>query len=220
MGLGLALGPGYEVGESSAAAAARPAGGLRADYGFVATMDRLVRRDPERAVTELTWTGDDIEDMLLIPPYRDSRPAGGPAQRRSCQRSIKMAPKDPRGQHQTQPATTTLMSLCATPNYDQSKSQCQPWPHVNATNNGTEYSIFGTFVRGSERVARECTYQDFMKCKPLYFKGTEGVVELTQWFERMETVFRISNCSGKSDQICYLYSVSSALDYGGIPMSL
>ncbi|GKF10645.1 hypothetical protein Tco_0048571, partial [Tanacetum coccineum] len=24
---------------------------------------------------------------------------------------------------------------------------------------------------------------------------TEGVVELTQWFERMETVFRISNCS-------------------------
>ncbi|GKA36050.1 reverse transcriptase domain-containing protein [Tanacetum coccineum] len=34
-----------------------------------------------------------------------------------------------------------------------------------------------------------------MKCQPLYFKGTEGVVELTQWFERMETVFRISNCS-------------------------
>ncbi|GJQ98940.1 putative reverse transcriptase domain-containing protein [Tanacetum coccineum] len=45
------------------------------------------------------------------------------------------------------------------------------------------------------RLPRECTYQDFMKCKPLYFKGTEGVVELTQWFERMETVFRISNCS-------------------------
>ncbi|GJS95605.1 putative reverse transcriptase domain-containing protein [Tanacetum coccineum] len=37
--------------------------------------------------------------------------------------------------------------------------------------------------------------RDFMKCKPLYFKGTEGVVELTQWFERMEIVFRISNCS-------------------------
>ncbi|GJU69492.1 hypothetical protein Tco_1255751 [Tanacetum coccineum] len=25
--------------------------------------------------------------------------------------------------------------------------------------------------------------EDFMKCKPLYFKGTEGVVELTQWFK-------------------------------------
>nr|GFC03345.1 putative reverse transcriptase domain-containing protein [Tanacetum cinerariifolium] len=35
---------------------------------------------------------------------------------------------------------------------------------------------------------------DFMKCQPLYFKGTEGVFELTQWFERMETVFCISNC--------------------------
>ncbi|GJU17729.1 reverse transcriptase domain-containing protein [Tanacetum coccineum] len=65
----------------------------------------------------------------------------------------------------------------------------------DATRNGIDSHTSGTGVRGSERVARECTYQDFMKCKPLYFKGTEGVVELTQWFERMETVFRISNCS-------------------------
>nr|GEW77189.1 hypothetical protein [Tanacetum cinerariifolium] len=47
--LGIALGPGYEVGESSsAAAAAKPTEGLRADYGFVATMDSEIRRDPER----------------------------------------------------------------------------------------------------------------------------------------------------------------------------
>ncbi|GJV46152.1 putative reverse transcriptase domain-containing protein [Tanacetum coccineum] len=57
----------------------------------------------------------------------------------------------------------------------------------DATRNGTDSHSSGTGVRGSERVTRECTYQDFMKCKPLYFKGTEGVVELTQWFERMET---------------------------------
>ncbi|GKF41654.1 putative reverse transcriptase domain-containing protein, partial [Tanacetum coccineum] len=54
---------------------------------------------------------------------------------------------------------------------------------------------FGTGVRRQAPLASECTYPDFMKCKPLYFKGTKGVVELTQWFERMETVFRISNCS-------------------------
>ncbi|GKF19770.1 hypothetical protein Tco_0068408, partial [Tanacetum coccineum] len=37
--LGIALGPGYEVGESSSAAAAvKLAGGLMADYGFVATI--------------------------------------------------------------------------------------------------------------------------------------------------------------------------------------
>nr|GEY67104.1 hypothetical protein [Tanacetum cinerariifolium] len=46
--LGIALGLGYEIGESSSAAAARPAGGLRADYGFVATMDREIMRDPGR----------------------------------------------------------------------------------------------------------------------------------------------------------------------------
>ncbi|GKC69330.1 putative reverse transcriptase domain-containing protein, partial [Tanacetum coccineum] len=65
----------------------------------------------------------------------------------------------------------------------------------DANRNGVDSHTSGMGVRGSECVARECTYQDFMKCKPLYFKGTEGVVELTQWFERMETVFRISNCS-------------------------
>nr|GFB02712.1 hypothetical protein [Tanacetum cinerariifolium] len=46
--LGIALGPRYEVGESSSAVAARPAGDLRADYDFVATMDREIMRDPER----------------------------------------------------------------------------------------------------------------------------------------------------------------------------
>ncbi|GJT83851.1 reverse transcriptase domain-containing protein [Tanacetum coccineum] len=52
--------------------------------------------------------------------------------------------------------------------------------------------------RGDRPVARECTYQDFMKCQPLNFKGTEGVVRLIRWFEKMETVFHISNCPEKS----------------------
>ncbi|GJT21751.1 putative reverse transcriptase domain-containing protein [Tanacetum coccineum] len=64
----------------------------------------------------------------------------------------------------------------------------------DANRNGDDSHTSGTGGRRTERIVRECTYQDFMKCKPLYFKGTEGVVELTQWFERMETVFRISNC--------------------------
>ncbi|GKB09690.1 putative reverse transcriptase domain-containing protein [Tanacetum coccineum] len=36
-------------------------------------------------------------------------------------------------------------------------------------------------------VAQECTFQDFLKCKPHNFSGTEGVVGLTRWFEKMET---------------------------------
>ncbi|GJV86739.1 putative reverse transcriptase domain-containing protein [Tanacetum coccineum] len=47
--------------------------------------------------------------------------------------------------------------------------------------------------KGDRPVARESTYQDFMKCQPLNFKGTEGVVRLIRWFEKMETVFHISN---------------------------
>ncbi|GJT00694.1 hypothetical protein Tco_0821863 [Tanacetum coccineum] len=51
-------------------------------------------------------------------------------------------------------------------------------------------------IQGSDRVARmSALTRIFHDVKPLYFQGTEGVVELTQWFERMETVFRISNCS-------------------------
>ncbi|GKB74885.1 hypothetical protein Tco_0936297 [Tanacetum coccineum] len=63
--LGIALGPRYEVGESSSAAVARPAGGLRADYGFVATMDREIRRDPKREVRYgITDSWDEIVETL------------------------------------------------------------------------------------------------------------------------------------------------------------
>ncbi|GJS72166.1 hypothetical protein Tco_0705007 [Tanacetum coccineum] len=48
--LGIALGPRYEIKKSSSAAAARSAGGLMADYGFVTTMDREIRRNLERDV--------------------------------------------------------------------------------------------------------------------------------------------------------------------------
>ncbi|GKC41847.1 hypothetical protein Tco_1059569 [Tanacetum coccineum] len=40
----IALGLRYEVGESSSAPTARPTGGFRADYGFVATLDDEIRR--------------------------------------------------------------------------------------------------------------------------------------------------------------------------------
>ncbi|GJT73022.1 putative reverse transcriptase domain-containing protein [Tanacetum coccineum] len=34
-----------------------------------------------------------------------------------------------------------------------------------------------------------------MKCQPLNFKGNEGVVGLTRWIEKMESVFNISGCA-------------------------
>nr|GEW81217.1 putative reverse transcriptase domain-containing protein [Tanacetum cinerariifolium] len=44
------------------------------------------------------------------------------------------------------------------------------------------------------RPTRECTYKDYLNCGPLKFNGTEGVIGLTRWFERTESVFSISNC--------------------------
>ncbi|GKE71540.1 hypothetical protein Tco_1529612 [Tanacetum coccineum] len=45
---------------------------------------------------------------------------------------------------------------------------------------------------GDRPVAMECTYQDFMKCQPLNFKGTEGVVglisALTWWNSHKRTI--------------------------------
>ncbi|GKD88177.1 hypothetical protein Tco_1363684 [Tanacetum coccineum] len=63
--LGITLGPTYEVGENSSAAAARPAGGLREDYGFVATMDREIRHDLERDVGYgITDSWDEIVEAM------------------------------------------------------------------------------------------------------------------------------------------------------------
>ncbi|GKC48600.1 putative reverse transcriptase domain-containing protein, partial [Tanacetum coccineum] len=53
----------------------------------------------------------------------------------------------------------------------------------------------GTGGRRQVPTPRECTYTDFLKCQPMNFKGTEGVVGLTQWVEKMESVFLISNCA-------------------------
>ncbi|GJR29909.1 putative reverse transcriptase domain-containing protein [Tanacetum coccineum] len=64
--------------------------------------------------------------------------------------------------------------------------------HGNGHGGGNGHNFGGLMP-----VARECTYQDFLKCQPLNFTRTEGVVGLTRWFEKMETVFHISNCPQK-----------------------
>ncbi|GKF15768.1 putative reverse transcriptase domain-containing protein, partial [Tanacetum coccineum] len=53
----------------------------------------------------------------------------------------------------------------------------------NGNRNGNHGMKYGGFMP----VARECTFQDFLKCKPHNFSGTKGIVGLTRWFEKMET---------------------------------
>nr|GEY58089.1 hypothetical protein [Tanacetum cinerariifolium] len=76
--LGITLGPRYEVGEYSSSAAARPAGSLRADYGFVATMDREIMRDPEREVGYgIIDSWDEIVETLQGAPVTTDTELGG-----------------------------------------------------------------------------------------------------------------------------------------------
>ncbi|GJY07621.1 putative reverse transcriptase domain-containing protein [Tanacetum coccineum] len=58
-----------------------------------------------------------------------------------------------------------------------------------------EQLIEARVIRGTVGTPHKCTYKDFLNCKPLTFKGTEGVVVLSQWFEKMESVFLISKCA-------------------------
>nr|GEU85015.1 reverse transcriptase domain-containing protein [Tanacetum cinerariifolium] len=77
--------------------------------------------------------------------------------------------------------------------------------------NGDDSHNSGTGVRRTERATHECTYTDFLKCQPLPFKGTEGVASLSQWCERMESIFHISNCAVENQvkfATCTLHSVA------------
>ncbi|GKD53586.1 putative reverse transcriptase domain-containing protein [Tanacetum coccineum] len=82
---------------------------------------------------------------------------------------------------------------------------------ANRSMNSDDNHNSETGVRRIERAARECTYTDFLKCQPLNFKGTEGVVGLSQWFKRTESVFHISNCTVENQvkfATCILLSVA------------
>ncbi|GJS21405.1 putative reverse transcriptase domain-containing protein [Tanacetum coccineum] len=65
---------------------------------------------------------------------------------------------------------------------------------ADRSRNGDDSHDSGTGRRRQASTIRECTYTDFLKCQPMNFKGTEGVVGLTQWLEKMESIFHISNC--------------------------
>nr|GEY74701.1 hypothetical protein [Tanacetum cinerariifolium] len=53
----------------------------------------------------------------------------------------------------------------------------------------------GSANTGGSADVQGCSYKTFMNCKPYSFNGTEGVVGLKRWFEKMEQVFEICICT-------------------------
>nr|GEU34977.1 hypothetical protein [Tanacetum cinerariifolium] len=308
--LGIALGPGYEVGERSSAAAARPAGGLRADYVFVATMDKEIRRDPKREVVYgITDLWDEIVETLQGATVSTDIELGGYIRefetrvrrdtnaiysrlddeqserqllagwlnmlfkdrcahaythhlmetkarlsREAWVRSMDASdlargevmslrttvlayididsdavttetsnPTTGIGDHTTGTSdhtTETDQETTNTTSVTNAQLQAMIDQGVTATlaardalrsTNGDNSHHSGMSVRRTERATGECTCTDYLKCQPLHFKGIEGVASLSQWFERMESVFHISNCAVENQvkfATCTLYSIA------------
>ncbi|GJY90768.1 hypothetical protein Tco_0505964 [Tanacetum coccineum] len=177
----IALGLRYEVGESSSAPTARPTGGLRLDYGFVATLDDEIRRDLERDVGyRITNTWDEMLVGMPGAPTTDDTELG----RRMIDfvTAVRQDTNEVYGRLDDAQDDRLLMSGRLNMLYRDRRA------HAHTTK----------LMETEARLSREAWVQsmdasDTARSR-LYFKGTEGVIELTQWFERMETVFRISNC--------------------------
>ncbi|GJR10542.1 hypothetical protein Tco_0793194 [Tanacetum coccineum] len=100
----------------------------------------------------------------------------------------------------TTPATTTTPTTTVTNAQlqaliDQGVAAALAERDASRSRDGDNSHGSGTGGRRQVPTQRECTYTDFLKCQPMNFKGTEGVVGLTQWVEKMESVFLISNCA-------------------------
>ncbi|GJY68938.1 hypothetical protein Tco_0471920 [Tanacetum coccineum] len=100
----------------------------------------------------------------------------------------------------TTPATTTTPTTTVTEAQlqaliDQGVAAALAERDASRSRDGDNSHGSGTGGRRQMPTQRECTYTDFLKCQPINFKGTEGVVGLTQWAEKMESVFLISNCA-------------------------
>ncbi|GJS56324.1 hypothetical protein Tco_0629686 [Tanacetum coccineum] len=200
--LGIALGPRYEIGESSSAAA-RPAGGLRADYGFVChqgtpvvtdvtelsqrmrEFETRVRRDTNKVYTRLDdeWSGRQLLAGRLNMLFRDRR---AHAQVMSLCTTVLAQQSQIRELQSADRRRQTVITEMLAADHRRQKQltkalklikrlQTQMAEFERQSTNGDDSHNSGTSVRRTERAARECTYTDFLKCQPLNFKGTEGV---------------------------------------------
>ncbi|GJT26765.1 putative reverse transcriptase domain-containing protein [Tanacetum coccineum] len=203
----IALGLRFEVGKSSSAPTTRPTRGFRVDSRYVGSLDDEIRTPAmtdvaglsQRMTNFVTTVKQDTNEIYgrLDDAHDDRLLMSG---------QLNMLRRDRRAHART---TRLMESKARLSREDWVQSMdASDTARSEAADRGRQAQLVETltlmrtlqtqptkYYGRQAPLARECTYPDFMKCKPLYFKGTERVVELTEWFERMETVFRISNYS-------------------------
>ncbi|GJW93222.1 reverse transcriptase domain-containing protein [Tanacetum coccineum] len=62
----------------------------------------------------------------------------------------------------------------------------------NVVNENVQENIGNVIVNGNQV---GCSYKEFLACNPKEYDGKEGVVVLTRWIEKMESVYDMSGCS-------------------------
>ncbi|GJS29612.1 putative reverse transcriptase domain-containing protein [Tanacetum coccineum] len=194
----------FEIRESSAAATARqtrPALTRGVDYGFIDTVDASIRATDERVMTALEEVNERMNDLAATHRH-DSKVFYARHQDAQDDRALLQARISTLGRERRY---FFFVSLSFEREVYYAR---QAWAHSegiadaladyeanNDSGNGDDSHNLRSGRRRTVPTARVCTYKDFLNCQPLNFKGTKGVVCLTQWFEKMETIFYISNCT-------------------------
>nr|GEZ16860.1 hypothetical protein [Tanacetum cinerariifolium] len=208
--------PGCKVGESSATAAARQPGPTMArsvDCSFVDTIETRLAYEQEsiqtrKALARSEAYSRELEARVAVLETRARRHewqrqtandfAIQHIMRTQALEARKMAPKRTTRSTQVPPVTqaptatsTTVTKAQLQALIDRRVAATMAEAEASRVRNGYDSNVSGLRL---PQAVREYTYPDFLKCQPLNFKGTEGVVRLTQWFKKMEFVFNISNC--------------------------
>ncbi|GKF44606.1 hypothetical protein Tco_0131158 [Tanacetum coccineum] len=66
---------------------------------------------------------------------------------------------------------------------------------TNNVNNANENGGNGNGKNKNGGNNNGCIYKEFLACKPRDFDGKGGVIVLTRWIEKMESVMDISGCA-------------------------
>nr|GFA18877.1 putative reverse transcriptase domain-containing protein [Tanacetum cinerariifolium] len=116
--------------------------------------------------TQLTTTLEHIE----ILEARDPEPQKGPAEAGSSSTPATT----------TTPTTTVIDAQLQAP-IDRGVAAALAEHDADRSRNGDNSNDLGTGGRRQMTTPRECTYTDFLKCQPMSFQDTEGVIGLTRW---------------------------------------
>ncbi|GJS26685.1 hypothetical protein Tco_0487305 [Tanacetum coccineum] len=189
----------FMVGESSSADAARQAGHTLAhtvDYGFIDTMDASICTSESRAMTTMGVVNKRVTNFVTT-----QRQETHELQRQRIRDEDRLTSHI---QHKHDRFRELVRTTEAGPQDGPAgagSSFADALAEIEAnrpSRNGDDSHDLRTGSRRTERPARKCTYSDFLKCQPLNFKGTKGVIKfatctflgsaLTWWNSHVKTV--------------------------------